>query len=245
MGKFGRKKILNYIRIFHKEVNHVGCRHRKQHSFYVEQFAVQSHSGQSKFQQIRSEFQQLGQDLQSGNLTQAQQDFTTLSQNIPGLSQTSGATQHASRRPAPTGTSQTSTNPLVQAFTQLGQDLQSGNLQAAQQDFTNIQQTAQQNAQQATQQSGGHHHHHHHVESSQDSSTSSSSSSSSQQTNPIAQAFSTLAQDLQGGNLQGAQQAFATLQNDLQQIGGFTTAGSTGATSAAVPASAGSLNVTA
>jgi outer membrane protein assembly factor BamD (BamD/ComL family) len=121
-------------------------------------------------------------------------------------------------------------------FQQLGQDLKSGNLQAAQQDFTNLQQDLQQNI---SQQVGGHHHHHH-AESSQ-----SSSSSSSQQANPIVKAFSTLAQDLQAGNLSGAQSAFATLQNDLQQIGGLLTAGSSGTSSTAVPSSTGSLNVTA
>ena len=177
------------------------------------------------FQQIKTEFQQLGQDLQSGNLTAAQSDFTTLSQNLSGASQSS----------ATTASSATGNTPLAQAFAQLGQDLQSGNLQGAQQDFTNVQQDVQQIS---SQQVGGHHsHHHHHTESSQ--------SSSSQQTNPIAQAFSTLAQDLQAGNLSGAQSAFSTLQNDLQQIGGFLTARSTGTSSTAVPSSTGSLNVTA
>jgi len=123
--------------------------------------AQSSQKNPSVFQQIKTEFQQLGQDLQSGNLTKAQQDYTTLSQNLPGASQTSG-------------------NPLLQAFAQLGKDLQAGNLQGAQQDYTTVQQDAQQIASQV----GGHHgHHHHHVESSQ--------SSSSQQANPITQAFST------------------------------------------------------
>jgi len=184
------------------------------------------HTGPTKFQQIRSEFQQLGQDLQSGNLTQAQQDFSALTSNFPGFSQTGAA-------PA----SQTSTNPLLQAFQQLGQDLQSGNLQAAQQDFTNIEQTVAQNAQQSTQRAQGHHHHHH-------AGNSQNTASGSQQTNSISQDFSQLAQTLQIGNLQGAQQAFATLQNDLQQIGGFITAGSSGSSGGGVPAG-GSLNVTA
>jgi outer membrane protein assembly factor BamD (BamD/ComL family) len=177
------------------------------------------------FQQIKTEFQQLGQDLQSGNLTAAQSDFTTLSQNLSGASQSS----------ATTASSATGNTPLAQAFAQLGQDLQSGNLQAAQKDFANVQQDVQQIS---SQQVGGHHgHHHHHTESSQ--------SSSSQQSDPIAQAFSTLAQDLQAGNLSGAQSAFSTLQNDLQQIGGFLTAGSNGTSSTAVPSATGSLNVTA
>jgi outer membrane protein assembly factor BamD (BamD/ComL family) len=121
-------------------------------------------------------------------------------------------------------------------FQQLGRDLQSGNLQGAQQDFTNLQRDVQQIS---SQQVGGHHgHHHHRAESAQ------SSASSSQQANPIAKAFSTLAQDLQAGNLSGAQSAFSALRNDLQQIGGFLTSGSTGIGSAA-PSSSGSLNVTA
>jgi hypothetical protein len=37
---------------------------------------------QSNFQRVQSEFKQLGQDLQSGNLTQAQADFVTLSQSL-------------------------------------------------------------------------------------------------------------------------------------------------------------------
>ena len=40
-------------------------------------------SSRSQGQNIRSEFQQLGQDLQAGNLTQATTDFTTLSQSLP------------------------------------------------------------------------------------------------------------------------------------------------------------------
>jgi len=181
----------------------------------------------SVFQQIKTEFQQLGQDLQSGNLKQAQSDFTTLSQNLSAASQSSANNTNS-------GAGSTT---VVQAFAQLGQDLQSGNLQGAQQDFTNLQQDVQQIS---SQQAGRHHgHHHHHVESSQ------SSDSSSQQSNPLVQAFSTLAQDLKAGNLSGAQSAFSALQNDLQQIGGFLTAGSNGTASTAVPSSTGSLNVTA
>src|SRR6266436_1370548 len=101
-----------------------------------------SQDPQSRLQQIRTEFQQLGQDLQSGNLTKAQSDFTTLSQNLSGTNQSSTST----------------TNSASQAFSQLGQDLQSGNLQAAQQHFTILRQDLQQNATAV----GGHHHHHHH-----------------------------------------------------------------------------------
>jgi outer membrane protein assembly factor BamD (BamD/ComL family) len=186
----------------------------------------------STFQQIKTEFQQLGQDLQSGNVSAAQSDFTTLSKNLSTLIQTPAATATS------TGTNP-SASPLATAFAKLGQDLQSGNLQAAQQDYATVQQDAQQ--QSASQQVSGHHgHHHHHTESSQ-----SSSSSSSQQANPVNQAFGALAQDLQAGNLSGAQSDFSALQNDLQQIGGFLPAGSNGASGPAAPSSTGSLNVTA
>jgi outer membrane protein assembly factor BamD (BamD/ComL family) len=198
--------------------------------------AQNTHSSQnnpSSFRQIKTEFQQLAQDLQSGNLTAAQSDFATLSQNLSGASPGAAATNST------TGVNSAApTNAVTSAFAQLGQDLQSGNLQRAQQDFTNLQQDL---AQASSQQVGRHHgHHDHRTESSQ-----SSSSSSSQQTNSIAQAFSTLAQDLQAGNLSGAQSAFATITNDLQQIGGFLTRGSNGASSAAVSPSTGSLNLTA
>ena len=50
---------------------------------------------QAKAQKIQSEFQQLGQDLQAGNLTQAQSDFSTLSQNISGPLQSNSALAQA------------------------------------------------------------------------------------------------------------------------------------------------------
>ncbi len=196
-----------------------------------------------KFQQLKSEFQQLGQDLQSGNLTQAQSDYAALSQNFPGARQT-GATAATTTAATAATTSSTGNGTVAQQFAQLGQDLQSGNLQAAQQDYSNIQQTAQQNS---NQQVGGHHHHGHHFHGGETQSAS-SSSTSSQQSNPIAAAFSTLAQDLQAGNLSGAQSAFATLQNDLQQIGGFASSGSGGTgspSSTSASTGVGNLNVSA
>ena len=154
-------------------------------------------------------------------------EFPPLSQNISAATQ-SNATDAAS----------TSGNSAVaQAFAQLGNDLQSGNLQRAQQDFTNLQQDLTQISSHKA--AGYQGHHRHYTESSQ------SSSSSSQQTDPISQAFNTLAQGLQAGNLSGAQSGFSALQNDLHQIGGFLTAGSPGTSSTAVPPSNGSLNVTA
>jgi hypothetical protein len=176
---------------------------------------------QNPFQQIRSEFKQLGQDLQAGNLSQAQSDFSTLSHDLSSVLQNN------------TSTTANSSNPVVQAFAKLGQDLQSGNLQAAQQDFTTIQQDAPQNNAQVS----GHRNHHHHVE-------SSNGSSSSQQSSSLAQDFSQLANSLQSGNISAAQAAFSTLQNDIQQIGGFSSSQPSGTGGASIPAPAGSLNVT-
>jgi len=72
-----------------------------------------------------TEFQQLGQDLATGNLSAAQSDLATLEQ--------------AFTQPASASTT-TNSNPVAQAFQQLSTDLQSGNLAAAQKDYLTIQQ---------------------------------------------------------------------------------------------------------
>jgi hypothetical protein len=82
-------------------------------------------SMQSKLQQFRQEFQQLGSDLQTGNLSASQQDASAL----PGLASQSSST-------SPTASS----DPIAQAFNQLAQDLQSGNISGAQQDYGNLKQ---------------------------------------------------------------------------------------------------------
>lgn len=75
-----------------------------------------------------------------------------------------------------------------QDFQQLGQDLQAGNLSAAQTDFATLQQLTGQTA----------------------------STAPTQNSSPIAQAFQQLSQDLQSGNLSAAQQAFKQIQQDFQ-----------------------------
>jgi len=111
---------------------------------------------QRNYQKVQTEFKQLGQDLQAGNLTQAQADFVILSQSLASNQQT-GAVNSA-------GTSSVSPPTVVgpnavnrstqtqsgsashhrihfrQALTQLGQALQEGNLAAAQQAFTTMEQ---------------------------------------------------------------------------------------------------------
>jgi len=151
-------------------------------------------------QQVKQGFQLLGQDLQSGNLSQAQGDFASLQQLLPGGQQRSLLTPVSSAQ---------STNPLATAVSQLAQDLKSGNLTAAQSDFA----TVQQNLQQAGPQAGAAHgHHHRHHQSDGDSGQSSG------QQNPISTLFGQLGQDLQSGNLSAAQQAYSSLQQDFQQF---------------------------
>ncbi len=80
---------------------------------------------------------------------------------------------------------------IQQTFQQLGQDLQSGNLSAAQSDFATLQKLVPQLS-------------------------STASSTASQSNSPIAQAFAQLGKDLQSGNLSAAQQDFSAIQQDFQ-----------------------------
>jgi hypothetical protein len=144
-----------------------------------------------QLQQLRSQFQQLGQDLQTGNLPQAQTDFSTLSQTV-------------SSSQAPKN------DTLNHDFSNLGQALQAGNLSDAQKAFA----TLTRDIQQASAQRPHHHRHHHRAGGSQDA-----GSTGSQQNNPLAQGFDTLSQALQSGDLPGAQQAYSTLLQNLQQFG--------------------------
>src|SRR5271168_3709714 len=187
--------------------------------------SAQNGSGQGKFQQIQSEFQQLGQDLQAGNSTQAQQDYATLSQNFPNAQ--TGTTSGT----ATTASTANGANPIAQAFTALAQDLQNGNISGAQQDYATIQQDFQQQQQGSSQ---VHHHHHHH------------GGGGGQQGSQVSQALNSLSSALQAGNLSSAQTAFAALQQDLEQFSAGGNTGSTSGTSSSSPQTSGSgLNVTA
>jgi hypothetical protein len=138
---------------------------------------------QTQINQVQQDFQQLGVDLQSGNLSAAQSDLTTLQQLMPQSSATSSSQGN---------------NPLTQAFQQLSKDLQAGNLSAAQKDYSTIQQDIQS---QATQLHGHHHHHR---------------GGGGNSTSAISQTFSQLGQALQSGDLNSAQSAIASLQEELQ-----------------------------
>lgn len=110
----------------------------------VLQSALAATNQPSKFKQFQQEFQQLGKDLQSGNLNQAQSDLEMLEHNSPFLrAGTAAITSSATAASVGAGN-----NPIAQAFNQLERDLKAGNVAAAQQDFSTIQQTFQ-NAQRA------------------------------------------------------------------------------------------------
>jgi hypothetical protein len=89
---------------------------------------------------IAQAFQKLSQDLQSGNLSAAQQDFSAIQQDVQAQG---GGHHHHGHAHSSTAAQQ---NPLAELFSELGQALQSGNLSAAQQAYTTLQQDFQQSA---------------------------------------------------------------------------------------------------
>ena len=158
---------------------------------------------------------------------QIQQEFQKLGQDLQSgkLSQaqsdfTTLQQNYPNQQQSAPATSQT-TSPLQQAVARLAQDLKSGNLTAAQADVATVQQDAQQLGTR-------HLSHHHHGGGAQNANSS-----------QVSSLFSELGQELQSGNLNGAQQAYATLQQEFQQFGGST--GSPGSTNNMV--SAGNFNV--
>jgi len=100
--------------------------------------SIMSKNNQGGSQNFMREFQQLGRDLQSGNISQAQSDLAGLQTSV-----SSGQPSGSSPAIGP------------QAFSQLAQDLQSGNLTAAQSDYATLRQNLQQNT------NYPHHHHAH------------------------------------------------------------------------------------
>ena len=155
---------------------------------------------QASLQQFRDEFQQLGQDLQAGNLTAAQADYAQL-QQIEQQKNSSASQSNI-------------TNSVSQLFDQLGKDLASGNVSSAQDDFNDIMKAVQSSGPSV------HHHRHHH-----------GGGGASLQTSSVQTDLNTLGQALQSGNLAAAQQAYTSVQTDLQQLGvGAVTSGAVSAT---------------
>jgi hypothetical protein len=140
-----------------------------------------------------SQMKQLGQDLESGNLSSAQSDFATLQAAFSQSASTASST------------SSSASNPITQALQQLGRDLQSGNITGAQKDYATVQQDVQNQRG-----SSGHSHNNYRLRTGDGSSNGASQSS-------LQQDLSGIGQNLSAGSLTGAQAAYATLQQDLQQ----------------------------
>ena len=129
----------------------------------------------SVLNQLKQDFKQLANALQSGNLTGAQKAFKALQQLVQG---SQSGSQSSGGQPATTGN-----NPLQNDFAALGQALSSGNLSAAQSAFSQLQtdmQAAAPNSSSGAVQSTHHgHHHHRHVSSSSDSDSTTTDQTSS------------------------------------------------------------------
>jgi hypothetical protein len=96
--------------------------------------------------QFVTDLNQLAKDLQSGNLSAAQQDYVTLSQDALDGVTSSAATNSASGITtsllSDIASSSTNSSSFVSELNNLGTDLQSGNLSAAQQDLLSLDSTA-------------------------------------------------------------------------------------------------------
>ena len=145
---------------------------------------------------LRQQFKQLGQALQSGNLSSAQSDFESLRQAFSQPATASGSALGASA----------ASSPLSQAFSQLASDLQSDNLAAAQKDISTVQQDAK-NLNGSFSRFGHHHHH--------GGGAAPAINSLLQDLNPTAQS-----QNSVFGNGTGAQAIFSPLHQPLQSYGG-------------------------
>ncbi len=143
----------------------------------------------------KQDMQKLSQDLQSGNLSAAQSDFATLQAAFSQPGSTTSATANSS----------STANTVAQAFNQVATDLHSGNLSAAQKDFSTVQQDLQNNL------SFNHFRFHHHL-------SSGGGTGDSGNQNSLLQNLNQIGQNLSSSNLAGAQQTYATLQQELQQF---------------------------
>jgi hypothetical protein len=95
---------------------------------------------------LQQELQQLGGDLQSGNLSAAQKDYSTIQQDLQRATGTPPANHfhHHHRVATSGGEDSSSQNSLLQDLNQLGQSLTSSNLSSAQQAYSSLQQQLQQ-----------------------------------------------------------------------------------------------------
>jgi hypothetical protein len=145
---------------------------------------------------VQQQVQQLAQDLQSGNLSAAQSDFATLQQAFSQSTATPGT--------ASNGTSAATTNAFEQAFQQVGSDLKAGNVAAAQKDFNTVQHDL-------------HRWHDPLRDGFNPQGSGGWNAAPDGKTSPI-QDVNGVGQGVASSNLTGAQQAYTSLQQELQQF---------------------------
>ncbi len=150
---------------------------------------------------LQTDFAALGQALQSGDLSTAQSAFSQLQSDVQAARQSRfDNAQTSSQGPAAQGqedqyvsSASQGQNPFQEAwhdYSQIGKDLQAGDLADAQTAYSNLQQL---------------------VQAYPGSSSTNSSTPTAVQTD-----FATLGQDLQAGSLADSQSAFSQLQSDIQ-----------------------------
>jgi hypothetical protein len=156
---------------------------------------------QNPLQQMRQDFSQLASALQSGDLSTAQSAYSNLQQLLQA--QQSGSASSTGSTPA---------NTIQNDFAALGQALQSGDIGQAQTAFSQMQKDFQA-ARQASST----------AQASEDQYVPSTSQQQALSlTQQVRQDYAQLSSSLQSGDLKGAQSAFASLQQALQNQGTIT-----------------------
>ncbi len=146
-------------------------------------------SYQSMFQPIKTDLKQLATNLKAGDLTQAQSDYATLTNDI-------SAAQLQSN------------DKLTQDLSALGAALKAGNLADAQAAFKTLAHDLRQSGRM-----------HHNRLDPRDGGPQPTDSAAAPARDPIAQAFKALKNALQSGDINSAQEAYSTLQQVLEQFG--------------------------
>jgi hypothetical protein len=177
--------------------------------------SIASSGGRSAIRQARQDFDQIYQSLQNGNLSAAQQAYSSFQQVQAGLTGSSATQVNAIA-------STTTANPVVSDWSALGQALQSGSLSSAQDALGKLQVDAQAawqtHLQQETQNAQSVYAL---MQSAQTPSATPGTTSAS--TQPVGQSvqndLSALTQSLQTGDTSAAQKLLAQLEQDLQASG--------------------------
>lgn len=152
-------------------------------------------SGSGGSNALQNDFATLGQALQSGDLTQAQSAFSQLQSDVQtgrqyGSAGAGAAAQAQDQYVSSAYAQRNAERTAEQDYTQIGKDLQAGDLTNAQSAYSNLEQLVQ--------------------------AYPGPSGPSSNTPTAIQSDFATLGQDLQAGNLTQSQGAFTQLQNDIQ-----------------------------